>query len=75
MQSIGNKILSAAKARNPKGHHPRIIMTESDFARLRENREAGAYKPLLDKIIENSDCRTERKCIGQAVSYVSRPRL
>ena len=55
MQSIGNKILSAAKARNPKGHHPRIIMTEADFARLRENREAGAYKPLLDKIIENSE--------------------
>ena len=46
MQSIGSRILAAAKARNPVGHHPRIIMTEADFARLRENRENGIYKKL-----------------------------
>ena len=55
MQSIGNKILSAAKKMHPKGHHPRIIMTEADFVRLRENREVGAYKPLLDKMIADAD--------------------
>ena len=55
MQSIGSKILEAAKNMHPKGHHPRIIMTEADFCRLRENREIGAYKPMLDKILSEAD--------------------
>ena len=55
MQSIGSQILAAAKARNPVGHHPRIIMTEADFARLRENRENGIYKKLLDAIFEKAN--------------------
>ena len=55
MNSIGSKILEAAKAKNPNKNHPRIIMTEADFVRLRENREVGAYKPLLDKMIADAD--------------------
>ena len=55
MQTVGNKILEAARAKNPKGYHPRIIMTEADFKRLSENREVGAYKPMLDKMIKNAD--------------------
>ncbi len=55
MQTIGNKILSAAKKLHPKGHHPRIIMTEADFARLRENREVGAYKAMLDVIMADAE--------------------
>ncbi len=55
MQSIGSKILEAARAKNPNKNHPRIIMTEADFVRLRENRELGAYKPMLDKIMASAE--------------------
>ncbi len=55
MKSIGNRILEAAKQKHPACRHPRIIMTEADFARLRENREVGAYKPMLDKIMADAD--------------------
>ena len=55
MQSIGSKILEAARAKNPNKNHPRIIMTEADFVRLRENREVGAYKPMLDKIMASAE--------------------
>ena len=51
MQSIGAKILAATKERHPNHHHPRLIMTEADFARLREKRGEGAYKPMLDTFI------------------------
>jgi len=55
MQSIGSQILAAAKARNPVGHHPRIIMTETDFARLRENRDIGIYKKLAECAVREAD--------------------
>ncbi len=55
MQSIGSKILAAAREKHPKGHHPRIIMTEADFVRLSENREVGAYKPLLCAILSDAE--------------------
>ena len=55
MQSIGAKILAATKERHPNHHHPRLIMTEADFARLREKRGEGAYKTMLDKTIAEAD--------------------
>ena len=60
MQTIGSKILAAAKAKNPEGRHPRILMTESDFAFLRENREVGIYKAMLDSIFEKANAMLEK---------------
>ncbi len=53
MQSIGTKILEAAKAANKS--HPRIIMTAEDFAFLRENRHNGIYEKLVDHMIAEAD--------------------
>ncbi len=53
MQTIGSKILSAAKAANKS--HPRIIMTEADFSRLRENRNEGITKRIVDHMIAEAD--------------------
>ncbi len=53
MQSIGSKILAAARAENKK--HPRIIFTEADFARLRENRNDGITKVLVDHMLGEAD--------------------
>ena len=55
MQSIGSKILEAAKAKNPSKNHPRIIMTAEDFARLRDNRENGLTKKIVDKVLASAD--------------------
>ena len=55
MQSIGNKILEAARAKHPKGHHPRVIMTAEDFARLRDNRENGIYKSIAKCVLREAD--------------------
>ena len=55
MKSIGSQILDAARKMHAACHHPRIIMTESDFERLRENREVGAYKAMLDTVFEKAD--------------------
>ena len=53
MQSIGSQILAAAKAKNKS--HPRVIMTEADFARLRENRESGIYKSIVECVLREAD--------------------
>ncbi|MBP3605311.1 MAG: heparinase II/III family protein [Clostridia bacterium] len=53
MQSIGSKILAAAKAKNAS--HPRIIMTKADFAFLRENRHTGLYEKIIDHMIRKAD--------------------
>ena len=55
MQSIGSKILAAAREKHPKGYHPRIMMTEADFARLRENKDQGLTKNIVAKVIEMAD--------------------
>ena len=55
MQSIGAKILAAVKEHHPNRHHPRLVMTEADFARLRETRNEGIYKCLMDKVIAEAD--------------------
>ncbi len=55
MESIGNKILAAAKKKNPNNNHPRLIMTEADFARLREKREQGLTKKIVEKVIEQAN--------------------
>ena len=55
MQSIGNKILAAVKEKHPNRHHPRIMMTEADFARLRENKDKGLTKNLVAKVMEKAD--------------------
>ena len=55
MQSIGSRILAAAKTKNPKGFHPRILMTESDFARLRENKDNGIYQKLAECAVREAD--------------------
>ncbi len=55
MQSIGNKILTAVKEKHPKCFHPRIMMTEADFARLRENKDKGLTKNLVNKVLEKAD--------------------
>ena len=53
MSTIGKRILEAAKAKNKS--HPRIIMTESDFAFLRENRHNGLYEKIIDHMIAEAD--------------------
>ena len=53
MQSIGSRILAAAKAENRS--HPRIILTEADFARFRENRHSGLYEKIIDHMIAEAD--------------------
>ena len=53
METIGSKILAAAKAKNQS--HPRIIMTEADFARLRENRDKGIYKLLAECAVREAN--------------------
>lgn len=53
MESIGRKILNAAKAQNKS--HPRIILTEADFARFRENRHSGLYEKIIDHMIAEAD--------------------
>ncbi len=53
MQTIGTKILEAAKKKNQS--HPRIIMTETDFAFLRENRHNGVYEKIIDHMIAEAD--------------------
>ena len=53
MQSIGNQILNAAKTKNK--NHPRLIMTESDFARLRENKDSGIYQKLAECAVREAD--------------------
>ena len=53
MNSIGSRILAAAKEKNK--NHPRIIMTEADFARLRENRENGIYKSIVECVLREAD--------------------
>ena len=55
MQSIGNKILEAARAKHPKGYHPRVIMTAEDFARLRDNRDNGIYKLIVECVLREAD--------------------
>jgi hypothetical protein len=55
MQTIGEKILAAVREKHPDRHHPRLIMTEADFARLREKRNEGAYKYMMDKTIAEAD--------------------
>ena len=55
MQSIGNKILEAARAKHPKGYHPRVIMTAEDFARLRDNRDNGISKPMVECVLREAD--------------------
>lgn len=55
MQSIGNKILDAARAKNPEHNHPRILMTEADFARLRENKNKGLTAKIVKKVMEQAD--------------------
>ncbi len=55
MQSIGNKILAAVKEKHPKCFHPRIMMTEADFARLRDNKDKGLTKNLVDKVLTMAD--------------------
>ena len=53
MQSIGSKILEAAKAANKS--HPRIILTAEDFARLRDNKDKGLTKCLVDAVLKQAD--------------------
>ncbi len=53
MQSIGSKILEAAKALGKK--HPRIIMTEESFAFYRANRHNGLYEKIVDHMIAEAD--------------------
>ncbi len=53
MQSIGRKILDAAKAKN--AGHPRLMVTKEDFARLRENRDKGIYKKLAECAISKAE--------------------
>ena len=55
MQTIGEKILAAVREKHPDRHHPRLIMTEADFARLREKRGEGAYKHMMDKTLAEAD--------------------
>ena len=55
MQSIGNQILAAVKEKHPKCFHPRIMMTEADFIRLRENKDKGLTKNLVNKVMEKAD--------------------
>ncbi len=52
---IGETILAAAKAIHCSHHHPRLILMEEDFARLRKNRQTGIYQKLLDYTIEQAD--------------------
>ena len=60
MQSIGSKILEAAKAKNPNKNHPRIIMTAADFARLRDNKDKGITKKIVDKVLASADAHLEQ---------------
>ena len=53
MQSIGSKVLEAAKALGKS--HPRIIMTEESFAFYRENRHNGLYEKIVDHMIAEAD--------------------
>ncbi|MBP3605309.1 MAG: heparinase II/III family protein [Clostridia bacterium] len=55
MKSIGTKILEAARAKNPNKDHPRIVMTDADFARLRENKDRGLTANIVKKILEQAD--------------------
>ena len=63
MQSIGSQILAAAKERHPNCHHPRLIMTEADFAFLREKRHTGLYEKIMDHYSDHrDDCRAFADC-------------
>ena len=53
MKSIGTRILEAAKAANKS--HPRIILTAEDFARLRDNKDKGLTKCLVDAVLRQAD--------------------
>ncbi len=55
MQTIGEKILAAAREKHPVGYHPRIIMTEADFAFMRENRHNGVYEKINNYMIREAD--------------------
>ena len=55
MQSIGSKILEAAKAKNPNKNHPRLVMTAEDFCRLRENKDNGLTAKIVKKVLEQAD--------------------
>ncbi|MBP3605312.1 MAG: heparinase II/III family protein [Clostridia bacterium] len=55
MKTIGRQILDAARKMHAPMHHPRIIMTEADFDRLRQNREVGAYKAMLDTVFKKAN--------------------
>ncbi len=54
-KEMGAKILADVSARYKKGEHPRLILTEKDFERIRKNRNGGDYKIMVDNIIANAE--------------------
>jgi len=54
-ESIGLKIMQDTRARYKKGEHPRLILTAADFDKLREKRESGDYKLIIDNVIRKAD--------------------
>lgn len=53
--SIGQTILKNIWEIYPDHAHPRLVLKEEDFARLRRERNTGGYKILLDHLFQEAD--------------------
>ncbi len=53
--SIGERILADVRARYKKGEHPRLLLTAADFEALKQKREIGDYKTMIDNILVKAD--------------------
>ena len=48
-------MIDAVKARYKSNGHPRLILTEKDYQRIRAHRSEGVYKMICDKVIAESE--------------------
>ena len=55
IENIGKHMIAAVKAGYKNNGHPRLILTEKDYLRIREHRNEGVYKILCDKVIAESE--------------------
>lgn len=50
----GEQIMRDTLVRHPNHHHPRLILSENDFAVFREKRQEGIHKKLLDVVMNHA---------------------
>ncbi len=63
----GKQIIRDVYLKNPERNHPRILMREEDFARIKENKDDSVIKAALVKLSESAEALLDAPCTEFAI--------